>query len=195
MRVYRPGLERRYRVAVEQDAGDRYGYQLRLRMVLPKTPKLPKGATAPPAKDVALKLEMRLTDYRATVSEQKVSAPSLGGGETAVEPNGLPNALSLAGPSGPIWMPLLCLYLPADDDKAFDFEKIDVGSGLAFSGKGTLSRGDGGVRIDSEGTFSSGEREMGRLTMRTILDREGWPMSAEGKLVNGDGTYRFTLGK
>ena len=179
-------------MVVEQDAGDRYAYRLRLRIVRPKSPKPIKGE-APP-EEQPLKIEMRLTDYRATLSGQKVSAGMIGGGETPYGTNGLPGALNMAGPSGPIWIPLLSLYLPPEEG-GFKIPAFEVGTGMTFTGEGTAVRKDGALTIEMEGGFLSDGRELGRMTMKTLLDREGWPASAEGELVNGDGTYRFTLGK
>ena len=84
-REIRAGLERKYRVEVVQDAGDRVSYRLRTKIVDPaaNTKKgrrnAPKGTKAEPP--VPLVLELRLTDYRATLDGQKVSAATVGGGK------------------------------------------------------------------------------------------------------------------
>ena len=189
VRTYRSGLERVYHVSVEQDAGNRYAYRLRLRIVRPKTTQ---GET--PSETSHAKLEMRLTDYRASLSGLKVKAATIGGGATAFESNGLPEALNVGGPTGPIWFPLLSLYLPSEKGE-FKIPPLDVGTGLTFTGEGTAVRKDGTVTITTEGGFLLDGREMGRLGMTTVLDSEGWPTRAEGKLENGDGVYRFTVAK
>lgn len=180
VRDVRPGVERRYRVEVVQDSGDRYAYRLRARVVETKLPKGGKGE---------LKLDLRLTDYRATIGEQKVSSPLVGGGEMGIEPTGLPSGLNIAGPQGPIWLPLLAFYLPAlDEDGDVSVPKTDV-SGLVLAGKGTWKR----PRLDLDTTLAFGDRTLGKLTLATTLDKAGWPQKAEGSLVSADGTYRFAV--
>lgn len=180
VRDLKPGTERRYRVTVEQEAGDRYAYRLRAKIV---TPKVPKGAKA------EIRLDLRLTDYKATLGGQKVSARLVGGGEMALEANGLPSGLNVAGPQGPIWLPVLALYLPAlDEDGDVAVPNTDL-SGLTLAGKGTWKR----PRLDLDTTLSFKDKALGKLTLGTELDKAGWPKKSEGKLVSADGTYRFTL--
>ena len=194
VRTMRAGLERKYRVTVVQEAGDRFEYRLRARVsapVAPKLPKikLPKGAS-PPLE--TLLLDLRLADYRATVGERKISAPLIGGGQMDVAPNGLPVGLNVTGPLGPVWLPVLAFYLPASgEDGKFTVPSTPVAPGLDLLGKGTIGKG----RFDLEGTFQAGAATLARLTLATTLDREGWPVKAEGTLVSEDGTYRFTLAR
>lgn len=180
VRDLRPGLERKYRVSIVRAGGDEYAYRLRAKVAETKEPKGEKGA---------LRLDLRLTDYRATVSERRVSQGLIGGGLMPLEPTGLPGGLSIVGPQGPIWLPLLSLYLPTQDD--FTVPKIDLG-GVSLAGKGKI--GEKG-RIEIDGTISRDDRELGKLTLATSLDAKGWPLKAEGSLVSADGTYRFTLEK
>gem|GEM_PF-5303259 len=180
VREVRPGVERRYRVEMVQNSGDRFSYRLRARVVETKVPKGGKGE---------LKLDLRLTDYHATIGEQKVASPLVGGGEMGIEPTGLPSGLSIAGPQGPIWLPLLAFYLPAlDEDGDVTVPKTDV-SGLELAGKGSWKR----PRLDLDTTLAFAEKTLGKLTIGTTLDKAGWPQKAEGSLVSADGTYHFTV--
>lgn len=191
-RDVRAGVERKYRVAIDQEGGDHYAYRLRLRMV---KPKVPKGMT-PNEGSAATRLDLRLTDYRATMDEQKVSAPFVGGGEMPLEGSGLPGGLNVTGPSGPVWLPLLAFYLPSGGKEGeFAIAKVAVGPGLDLAGKGTASRGGGRLRLDLDAALVAEGQEMGKLTISTTLDGAGWPEKAEGKLVSADGTFRFTLVK
>ena len=192
VRESRPGTERKYRVKMEQDGGDRFEYRLRAKVV---RPKVPKGAVLDKEGKETRLLELRLGDYRATIAGQKVSAASMGGGQMPLEETGLPGGLDVTGPSGPVWLPLLALYFPGVREGEFTMPRIAVGSGYSLSGGGKASLDGGKVRIDVEGTFSSGDQTTGKLTLSTTLDRAGWPERSEGTFVGRDGTYRFTLSK
>lgn len=197
-REMRIGLERRYRVRVEQEGGDEYAYRLRAKVVDPaakvKLPKsLPPGLK-PDLPAERLVLELRLADYRATVEGQKVSAPLIGGGQMPVGPNGLPLGLSIAGPQGPVWLPLLALYLPADGAEGpFTVARVAVGNGLDLLGEGALAREKGVASVSLDARLATKEKEIAKLTLSTRLDAQGWPTKAEGTFVGDDGTYRFTL--
>ena len=185
-RDLRPGRERKYRVEVRQDAGDEFFYRLRLRMVETKVAKIGKSES---------RLDARLTDYRGTMDGQKVSARLIGGGQMAFETSGVPAGLSVVGPQGPVWLPLLALAFPGGEEGDFDLPATDVGAGLRFVGHGTLARKDGQPRITLDASLSRAESALGKVTITTTLDGDGWPKRAEGTLVSADGTYRFLLAR
>lgn len=194
-REMREGLERKYRITVEQEAGDRYAYRLRARMTAPAVAKLPKGMEPPKgqaAPQGGLVLDLRLTDYRATIGEQTVTSALIGGGQMGMEPNGLPKGLNVTGPQGPVWLPLLAFYLPAPgDDGKFNVPATPVAPGLDLVGNGTFAKG----HYDLQGSLQSGGTSLGKLTISATLDASGWPTKAEGALVSEDGTYRFKVEK
>lgn len=197
VREMRVGLERKYRVSVQQEAGDQYGYRLKVLVVKPESaklgaaPKLPQTPAIPPGE---LHLELRLTDYRATTVGQTVSSPFIGGGEMTVEPTGLPKGLNVTGPQGPVWLPLLSFYFPAGEG-AFEIARIPVGGGLEMTGKGTLSKAKGAAQVEIAASFVAGDRTIGKLTISTRLDGSNWPDKASGTFVSEDGTYHFTLAR
>ena len=142
-----------------------------------------------------LKLDLRLTDYRATMQGQSLRAALVGGGEMAADPTGLPNGLNVTGPQGPVWLPLLLFYFPGGEDGPFDVARTPVGAGLDLAGKGTLATKGGRARVAIEATLVASGRSYGTLTLEVALDREGWPERGEGKLVSADGTTGFTLAR
>lgn len=181
VRDLRAGLERRYRVEVARDGGDRFSYRLRIKVT--KT-KVPKGSTAEP------RLDVRLTDYRSVVGGHTIKMGLAGGGLMPVEPSGLPGGFSIAGPQGPTWLPLLSLYVPGgEEDGEFPVLPVEVGGGLKFSGKGTRAK----ERFDVAAEMTREGKSLGTLTFGASLDRQGWPTKADGTLVSADGTTRFTL--
>ncbi len=188
VREMRADLERKYRVEVTQEAGDRYEYRLRMRVV---TPKLPAGAKIGANTD--LRLEVRLTDYRATMEGHKVSANMIGGGEMTVDPTGLPNGVNVTGPQGPVWLPVLSFYFPGGDEGPSDIFRVPVGGRLEMGGKGAFSRVKGAARMELETSLAASGHTFGKLTISTKLDREGWPERATGTFVSADGTYHFKL--
>ena len=187
-REMRVGLERKYRVSVEQEAGDRYAYRLRVRVIKPTLPKI-EGSKTP---DPSLRLEIRLTDYRATLNEQGVSAPFIGGGEMEIDPTGLPHGIDVTGLLGPVWLPVLSFYRPVEEG-AFDVSHVSVGSGLELVGKGVLAKKEGKPMIDLNARLTAGAREFGKLNLSTRLDGGGWPERAEGTFISADGTYHLKL--
>ena len=176
VRDLRPGLERKYRVTVTH-LEDRSSYRLAVRVVEAKSDKGKKGE---------LSLDLRLTDYRAVIDGRKASTRTLGGGPMALTANGLPGELSIAGPQGPIWLPLLSLYLPSAGE--FDVPKVDVGGGIAMTGRGRY-----GKTAEIDAVLTRQGEEIGKVALATTLDPQGWPLKAEGSLVSAEGTYAFTL--
>ncbi len=179
------GLTRNYRVTIEQDGGDEFSYRLGMKIVVPKSPI---------GKDVETKLELKLTNYKATVSGQQVSVGKMGGGVLELGSTGLPLGLEIAGPQGPVWLPMLAFYYPsAHEDGDFLIDRIQVGTGIFMTGTGTLSHPGGKAAISFEMSLLRGDAPLGKVLLSASLDDKGWPRKAEGTLKSADGTYRFTL--
>lgn len=185
VRTLKPGLERRYRAHVKSESGDEYAVRIGAKVVSSK---------APLAKGSPIRLELRFTDYRATIDEQKLNSRSVGGGQLEIGPSDLPAGLVVAGPQGPIWLPLVSLYLP-DLEKEGDFSitPTSVGGSLQLEGKGTLAKRSGHVTVHLDGALTNATKKLGTLTVDTTFDGQGWPEQAEGTMVSADGTYHFTL--
>lgn len=197
-REIRAGLERKYRVEVVQEAGDQVAYRLRTKIVDPKARtktsrrNVPKGTKAEPPGPFVL--ELRLTDYRATLDGQKVSAATIGGGQLPIGANGLPSGLNVTGTQGPMWLPILAFYFPDDGaEGAFVIVPTPVGQGLELVGSGTLNVERDRRTIKLDASLATGDKKFAKLTMTTTVDGAGWPEKAEGTFVSEDGTYRITL--
>jgi hypothetical protein len=185
VRDLRPGVEHRYRAKIEVGSGDRFSYRITFKIV---------GAKAGPAEAVEPKLEMKLSDYRATVQGHEVKNAKMGGGVLSLGAIGLPTGLDISGPQGPFWLPLIALYLPdAKEEGDYPIGKALVGPGLSLEGKSTLSRKDKKASVTLDASVVRDAKPLGKLTVATLLDSNGWPRKAEGTLVSADGTYRFTL--
>lgn len=171
---------------VEEDNGNMFRYRLNLKVVTPKTET---------GKPTETKLELKLSDYRATVSEQTISLRTVGGGMLDVAPTGLPLGLEIVGPQGPIWLPMLAFYYPdTAEDGDFSVAKTQVGSGIDLIGTGTLSHPDKKKpALSFEMSLIRGQQVMGKVSLTTTLDDKGWPQKVDGTLKSADGTYHFTL--
>lgn len=179
------GLTRNFRVNVEQDSGDEFSYRLGMKVVMPKSPL---------GKEAEATLELKLTNYKATVNGQNVSVGKIGGGVLQLGSTGLPLGLEIAGSQGPVWLPMLAFYYPgAKEDGDFTVERTQVGTGIFVIGTGTLSHPSGKATISFDMSLLRGDAPLGKVTISASLDDKGWPCKGEGTLKSADGTYRFTL--
>lgn len=180
VRDLRPRVERRYRVKVDSDMGTGFAYRIAFKVV---------GGKAAESN-----LEMKLSDYRATFEGHEIKNAKLGAGVLGITAFGLPTGLDISGPQGPFWIPLLSLYFPdTKEDGESPLEKTTVGTGLSLEGKAMLSRKDGKATVVVDGSIVRQSKPLGKLTVTTLLNSDGWPRKSEGTLVSADGTYHFTL--
>jgi hypothetical protein len=184
-RELRNGLSRNYRVSVEQESGDHFGYRLGMKVLMPKAARDKVAETS---------IEVKLTNYKASVGGRAVSVTKMGGGLLQIASTGLPLGLEIAGTQGPIWLPLLAFYYPATDkDGDFLVDRTQVGTGTFVTGTGTLSHPGGKATLSFEMSLLRGETPLGKVSLSATLDDQGWPKKAEGVLKSEDGTYQFTL--
>ena len=184
LRTVRAGTERRYRVKVQIEGREGFSYRRGLKVV---GGKLAEKAAEP-------RLEMKLTDYRATLEGRAVKTAKLGGGVLGLPAEGLPEGIDVSGPQGPFWLPLLAFYLPGGkEDGESLIAKNTIGPNLSLDGKATLSHKDRRVAVALDASILREGKDLGKLTLSAELDREGWPTKAGGTLISADGTYHFTL--
>ena len=180
VRDLKPRVEHRYRVKVDSDMGTGFAYRIAFKVV---------GGKAAESN-----LEMKLSDYRATFEGHEVKNAKLGAGVLGIGALGLPSGLDISGPQGPFWISLLSLYLPdLKEDGDAPIDKSSVGKGLSLEGKATLSHKDGKATVAIDGSIVREGKSLGKLTVSTKINSDGWPRKSEGTLVSADGTYHFTL--
>jgi len=183
-RELRNGLSRNYRVTIEQENGDHFGYRLGMKVVMPKAAD----------KAAVTSLEVKLTNYKASVSGQTVALAKMGGGLLQIGTSGIPLDLEIGGAQGQVWLPMLAFYYPAiDKDGDFPVDRTQVGTGVFVTGTGTLSHPGGKATLSFEMSLLRGETPLGKVSLSATLDDKGWPKKAEGTLKSEGGTYRFTL--
>lgn len=185
VRDLRPGVEHRYRVKIEAGAESRYSYRIALKVT---------GVKAAVQKETEPKLEMKLSDYQASVGGHEVKNAKMGGGVLNLGAIGLPSGLDISGPQGPFWLPLLSLYLPdAKEDGEYPIGTANIGPGISLEGRTVLSHKDKKATVTIDASVVRESKLLGKLTLTTQLGPDGWPRKAEGTLVSADGTHHFTL--
>ncbi len=186
-RTIAEGMKLRYSVTLdtEGDGGEAH-YEFEMRLTLKKEKK----------EDPEPKVKMLLTNLVAKFGEVTKRSGNFGAGTLEIGKKGLPKGMSILGPQGMYFMPLLAFYIPTEELKAdspVTASGVDLGEKLVAKVTCTKTAKPGAFDLDyrlGDDTAAA----TGKIKCSVVLNpKDSWPSTGEGSYSAQDGKMTFSL--